>query len=215
MRVACCSSGQVSWLKQPCPARSACLTLCIATPCLVVGTCFTCSYVYQHDNMHRPAIGKMAPTSRHCTPLLHTHTSESIECICSNGRTCAQESLSSHSPSVSLNLLDAFDILFRHHIAPIVLICSPLHKLCIRSPLPLHRSLQYVSPYDDPLLWEGHSTLVDELAASGIRPGAIVASVGGGGLLCGLYQGLKRHGWHDVRLRFALNARRHHDRKPS
>lgn len=29
-------------------------------------------------------------------------------------------------------------------------------------------------------------------------PGAIVASVGGGGLLCGIYQGLARHGWDDV-----------------
>ncbi|KAG5190410.1 threonine dehydratase [Tribonema minus] len=56
----------------------------------------------------------------------------------------------------------------------------------------------YISPYDDPLLWEGHSTLVDELVGSGVRPGAIVASVGGGGLLCGIFRGLKRHGWDDV-----------------
>ncbi len=56
----------------------------------------------------------------------------------------------------------------------------------------------YVPPFEDPLLWEGHSTIVDELAADGVKPGAIVASVGGGGLLCGLLLGLRRHGWDDV-----------------
>jgi threonine dehydratase len=30
------------------------------------------------------------------------------------------------------------------------------------------------------------------------RTGAIIASVGGGGLLCGIYEGLARHGWKDV-----------------
>ncbi len=53
----------------------------------------------------------------------------------------------------------------------------------------------YVPPYEHELLWQGHSSIVDEIEASGIRPGAIVASVGGGGLLNGLYLGLKRHGW--------------------
>jgi L-serine/L-threonine ammonia-lyase len=56
----------------------------------------------------------------------------------------------------------------------------------------------YISPYDNPLLWEGHSTVVDEIAEAGVRPGAIVASVGGGGLVCGLYEGLERHGWDEV-----------------
>lgn len=50
-------------------------------------------------------------------------------------------------------------------------------------------SAAYIPPYDHPLLWEGHSTLVDELAAEmGERPAAIVASVGGGGLVCGVYE---------------------------
>ncbi|CAM9425512.1 unnamed protein product [Chrysoparadoxa australica] len=57
---------------------------------------------------------------------------------------------------------------------------------------------RYVSPYDDPLLWEGHSSMVDEIAEAGIKPGAIIASVGGGGLLCGILDGCKRHGWEDV-----------------
>jgi L-serine/L-threonine ammonia-lyase len=69
-----------------------------------------------------------------------------------------------------------------------------------RSLVEANPSAAYVSPYDDPLLWTGHSSLVDELAEAGVRPGAIVASVGGGGLLNGLYLGLQRHGWEDVRL---------------
>jgi len=58
-------------------------------------------------------------------------------------------------------------------------------------------SAGYVSPYDNPLLWTGHSTLVDEIAiqleAEGLgEPGAIVVSVGGGGLLCGVLEGCSR-----------------------
>lgn len=41
---------------------------------------------------------------------------------------------------------------------------------------------------------------MDELVAEGIKPGAIVLSVGGGGLLCGVQRGLERHGWQDVRI---------------
>ena len=59
---------------------------------------------------------------------------------------------------------------------------------------------EYVSPYDDPLLWRGHSSIIDELAEAGVRPGGVVASVGGGGLLCGLLEGLERHGWQDTTL---------------
>eukprot|EP00596_Hydrurales_sp_CCMP1899_P010362 CAMPEP_0119033666 /NCGR_PEP_ID=MMETSP1177-20130426/719_1 /TAXON_ID=2985 /ORGANISM="Ochromonas sp, Strain CCMP1899" /LENGTH=342 /DNA_ID=CAMNT_0006990585 /DNA_START=159 /DNA_END=1187 /DNA_ORIENTATION=+ len=61
----------------------------------------------------------------------------------------------------------------------------------------------YIPPYDDPLIWEGHSSIVDELKASlgdfG-RPHAIVLSVGGGGLLAGIQRGLDRVGWNDVRV---------------
>lgn len=55
-----------------------------------------------------------------------------------------------------------------------------------------------VHPFDDPLLWEGHATLVDEVAAQGPRPDAVVLAVGGGGLLCGVLQGLHARGWKDV-----------------
>ena len=55
-----------------------------------------------------------------------------------------------------------------------------------------------VHPFDDPLVWRGHSTLIDEVARSGVRPDAVVVSVGGGGLLCGLVEGMRQNGWADV-----------------
>ncbi len=41
----------------------------------------------------------------------------------------------------------------------------------------------YIHPFDDPLIWNGHSTLIDEVKQSGLKPDTIVLSVGGGGLL--------------------------------
>ncbi len=55
-----------------------------------------------------------------------------------------------------------------------------------------------IHPFDDPLLWQGHATLVDEVIQSGLRPDAVVLSVGGGGLLCGVVEGLHSHGLGDV-----------------
>ncbi|CAE7843467.1 CHA1, partial [Symbiodinium microadriaticum] len=57
----------------------------------------------------------------------------------------------------------------------------------------------YIPPYDDPLIWEGNSSIVDELVDANVKPGAVVLSVGGGGLLCGVQRGLERHGWSDVK----------------
>ena len=61
---------------------------------------------------------------------------------------------------------------------------------------------EYVSPYDHPLLWTGHSTLVDELAedfgGKDEEMGCIVTSVGGGGLICGVFEGLERNGLNNV-----------------
>lgn len=56
----------------------------------------------------------------------------------------------------------------------------------------------FLHPFDDPLLWPGHATLIDEVARSGLKPGAVLLSVGGGGLLCGICEGLERNGWGDV-----------------
>ena len=60
----------------------------------------------------------------------------------------------------------------------------------------------FLHPFDDPLLWPGHATMIDEAARhvsnQGARPDAVVLSVGGGGLLCGVIEGLRRNGWSDV-----------------
>jgi L-serine/L-threonine ammonia-lyase len=56
----------------------------------------------------------------------------------------------------------------------------------------------YIHPFDDPLIWRGHSTLIDEIADSGLEPDVIVASVGGAGLLCGILEGLHRNSWEHI-----------------
>ncbi|MBH3415423.1 pyridoxal-phosphate dependent enzyme [Pseudomonas putida] len=56
----------------------------------------------------------------------------------------------------------------------------------------------FIHPFDDPLLWAGHASLIDEVAEAGVKPDAVVLSVGGGGLLSGVVQGLQRNGWADV-----------------
>jgi L-serine/L-threonine ammonia-lyase len=48
----------------------------------------------------------------------------------------------------------------------------------------------FIHPFDDPLLWDGHATMMDEVARAGFKPDAVVLSVGGGGLLCGVVEGL-------------------------
>ncbi|HEU0230894.1 MAG TPA: pyridoxal-phosphate dependent enzyme [Burkholderiaceae bacterium] len=53
-------------------------------------------------------------------------------------------------------------------------------------------------PFDDPLLWSGHSTMIDEMVRQGPRPDAIILSVGGGGLLCGVIEGLQKSSWGGV-----------------
>ncbi|MCI5066233.1 pyridoxal-phosphate dependent enzyme [bacterium] len=62
------------------------------------------------------------------------------------------------------------------------------------------RESAYLHPFDDPYIWQGHATLVEELAEERGRPDAIVLSVGGGGLFCGVVEGLRRVGWSDVPL---------------
>lgn len=56
----------------------------------------------------------------------------------------------------------------------------------------------FIHPFDDPLLWEGHATMIDEVAHAGLRPDAVVLSVGGGGLMCGVVEGLRRNGMDTV-----------------
>jgi L-serine/L-threonine ammonia-lyase len=56
----------------------------------------------------------------------------------------------------------------------------------------------FIHPFDDPLLWQGHATMIDEVAHSDYKPEAVVLSVGGGGLLCGVIEGLKRNNWENI-----------------
>lgn len=63
----------------------------------------------------------------------------------------------------------------------------------------------FLHPFDDALVWEGHATLIDEIARSSVKPDAIVLSVGGGGLLCGVAEGLRRNLWADIPL-FAVET---------
>jgi L-serine/L-threonine ammonia-lyase len=55
-----------------------------------------------------------------------------------------------------------------------------------------------VHPFEGRDLWEGHATLIHEVAEQGPRPGVVVCAVGGGGLLCGVLQGLHDVGWASV-----------------
>ena len=66
----------------------------------------------------------------------------------------------------------------------------------------------YVPPFDHEMVWDGNSTLVNEvsedlekLEGARIAPAAVVCSVGGGGLFNGIYQGIERQdGWRDTKL---------------
>jgi L-serine/L-threonine ammonia-lyase len=66
------------------------------------------------------------------------------------------------------------------------------HEFAVR--LAAERGAAYVHPFDHPLLWAGHSTLIDEVFEAGVEFDAVVTAVGGGGLFCGIVEGLRRHG---------------------
>ncbi|KAM0714116.1 hypothetical protein Q7P37_011080 [Cladosporium fusiforme] len=57
----------------------------------------------------------------------------------------------------------------------------------------------YVPPFDHELIWDGHSTMVDEifedmaLEDEQLTPSAIICSCGGGGLFNGIVRGLRSH----------------------
>lgn len=58
----------------------------------------------------------------------------------------------------------------------------------------------YIPPFDHPMIWEGHATIIQEINATKLRPDAVVAAVGGGGLACGILQGMQECNWKDVPL---------------
>ncbi|KAL9612827.1 MAG: hypothetical protein Q9167_002610 [Letrouitia subvulpina] len=58
----------------------------------------------------------------------------------------------------------------------------------------------YVPPFDHPDVWEGNSTMIPEIGRQMAAKGehgvdAVVCSVGGGGLFCGIMLGLEREQW--------------------
>ena len=66
---------------------------------------------------------------------------------------------------------------------------------------PVRADAVCVSAVCSPLLFrDSHSSVVSELhkQLNGVRPDVLVVSVGGGGLLCGIVQGLHRVGWGGV-----------------
>jgi len=56
----------------------------------------------------------------------------------------------------------------------------------------------FVHPFDDPLMWAGHATLIDEVARANTGFDGVILSVGGGGLLSGVVEGLRRNGLEEI-----------------
>lgn len=57
----------------------------------------------------------------------------------------------------------------------------------------------YIHPYDNPYIWEGHSSIIDEIVDDNFaKPDAIIVAVGGGGLACGILTGMHKHNWNNV-----------------
>lgn len=56
----------------------------------------------------------------------------------------------------------------------------------------------YIPPFDHPMIWAGHASIIHEIHQDGLQPDAIVVAVGGGGLFCGIIQGLQEVGWQDI-----------------
>ena len=63
------------------------------------------------------------------------------------------------------------------------------------------KSSYYVHPFDDPVVWSGHSAMIDEITEDlSTTPSMIVCCCGGGGLSSGVIQGMRRHEWTSVPL---------------
>ncbi|MBS0290605.1 MAG: pyridoxal-phosphate dependent enzyme [Proteobacteria bacterium] len=56
----------------------------------------------------------------------------------------------------------------------------------------------YIPPFNHPVIWQGYVSLIEELEQDKVKPDAIIVSVGGGGLLSGLIQGLHKIKWQEV-----------------
>lgn len=56
----------------------------------------------------------------------------------------------------------------------------------------------FIHPFDDPQMWTGHASMITEVVQAGHAFDAVVLSVGGGGLLSGVVEGLKMHGLENI-----------------
>ncbi len=63
----------------------------------------------------------------------------------------------------------------------------------------------YIPPFDHPDIWDGNATVIDEVLAQARQAmhgdaafDVVICSVGGGGLLCGVVEGLQRNGMAHV-----------------
>jgi len=56
----------------------------------------------------------------------------------------------------------------------------------------------YIPPFDHPLIWQGHSSMIGEVIGKIPKADCVILSVGGGGLLCGVVEGLQKNSWSDV-----------------
>jgi L-serine/L-threonine ammonia-lyase len=88
--------------------------------------------------------------------------------------------------------------LIRQEGAEVIVHGASFHEANALALSMVNASDAFLHPFDDPLVWQGHSSLVDEVVRSGVKPDAVVLSVGGGGLLSGIVEGLHRNGWTDV-----------------
>lgn len=88
--------------------------------------------------------------------------------------------------------------LLRHEGAEVIVHGASWQEANALAQSMLTESDAFLHPFDNPLLWSGHASMIDEVAASGIKPDAVLLSVGGGGLLAGVMEGLERNGWGDV-----------------
>ncbi|MBN3858595.1 pyridoxal-phosphate dependent enzyme [Paraburkholderia sp. Ac-20340] len=58
----------------------------------------------------------------------------------------------------------------------------------------LDASSAFVHPFDNPTMWPGHATMIDEVVRAEASFDSVIVSVGGGGLLSGVVEGLRRNG---------------------
>lgn len=88
--------------------------------------------------------------------------------------------------------------LIRDQGAEVVVFGQSWQEAHDRAQTMLDEDVAYLHPFDDPLVWEGHASLVTETLGSELEIDTVVLSVGGGGLLCGVAEGLQAVGRPDI-----------------